>query len=240
MSGRAPKDTMPETKSRNTDKTYTISLAHRKARGSGHERLAEILTAARGLFLEHGFENVSTRKIAQQVGISQTALFSYYKTKDEILSHLIRDAFEELGRALDEVDRKAADNRDWLRRGIGDYIRFGLNHADEYRLAFMVIRPYRRPYNVEPSDFSSEGSFYEGIGLTVFLRFHARVDQAMGEGVIRSDMGSSMLITKTLWASIHGLVAILIARPRPPLPWEPLEDLITAQTEMLLNGVLAT
>src|ERR1700739_3062300 len=113
---------MPENRTTTPNRTYTISLANRKARGSGHERLCEILTAARALFLEHGFENVSTRKIAERVGISQTALFAYYKTKDDILSRLIQDAFEELDRAIAEVDRTATDLQDWLRRGIAGYI----------------------------------------------------------------------------------------------------------------------
>ena len=136
---------MPDRKNGTTAqaaKTYTISLANRKARGSGHERKGEILAAARSLFVEHGFENVSTRKIAERVGISQTALFAYFKTKDDIFGQLIRDAFGELAHALAEVDQQATDERDWLRRCIAGYIAFGLNHPDAYRLAFAFGDPH--------------------------------------------------------------------------------------------------
>jgi len=227
---------MPEKRSTAPNRTYTISLANRKARGSGHERLGEILAAARELFLEHGFENVSTRKIAERVGISQTALFAYYKTKDDILSRLIRDAFEEFDRAIAEVDRVATDHRDWLQRGIAAYIAFGLSHPDEYRLAFMVIKAYRRPYNVERSEQPGEGT---RVGVPIFLRLVGRVDDAIRDGVIRADLGSSMLIAQAFWASIHGLVAALIARPRPHFPWEDVNDLIRVQTKILLEGLLA-
>ena len=217
-------------------RTYTISLANRKARGSGHERLGEILAAARALFLEHGFENVSTRKIAERVGISQTALFSYYKTKDDILGRLIRDAFEELDRAIAEVDRTATDLRDWLRRGIAAYIAFGLSHPDEYRLAFMVIKAYRKPYNLDQPEQTSEGT---RVGVPIFLRLVETVDQAIKTGVIRADLGSPMLVAQALWASMHGLVAALIARPRPHFPWEDVDALIEVQMKMLLDGMLA-
>ena len=60
---------------------YVISLDNRKARGSGHERVGEILEAARELFLQHGVEGVSTRQIATRVVISQTALYVYFKNK---------------------------------------------------------------------------------------------------------------------------------------------------------------
>ena len=217
------------------ERTYTISLANRKARGSGHERLGEILAAAKTLFLEHGFENVSTRKIAQEVGISQTALFTYYKTKDDILGQLIRHAFEELDHALDEVDRTARDARDWLQGGIAGYLAFGLKHPDEYRLAFMVIKAYRKPYNAESPETPGEGT---RVGVPVFLRLVKKVDEAIRAGVIRGDIGPPMLVAQALWASMHGLVAILIARPKPHFPWEATEDLVRAQTDILLKGLL--
>lgn len=226
---------MARTRATAGGQTYTISLANRKARGSGHERLGEILAAARELFLEHGFENVSTRKIAERVGISQTALFTYYKTKDDILNKLIRDAFEELDRAVEEVDRTTTDHRDWLRRRIAGYIAFGLSHPDEYRLAFMVLKAYRKPYNVEQPEEPSEGT---RVAVPIFLRLVAKVNEAMEARVFRSDLGSPVVVTQALWASVHGLVAALIARPRPDFPWEDVDELIRVQTDMLLDGLL--
>jgi AcrR family transcriptional regulator len=226
---------MPIKKKKSLKGTYTISLAGRKSRGSGHERLGEILAAAKQLFLEQGAENVTTRKIAERVGISQTALFSYYKTKDDILAQLIRDAFQDLARAFQESERAASDTRDWLRRCIQGYIAFGLEHPDEYRLAFMTIKSYRRPANAEQKEEPGEG--YRA-GVPVFMQLERHVREGMAEGVIRSDLGSSMAVAQALWASIHGLVAILIARPKPHFPWEDLSTLIHVETEMLLSGLL--
>ena len=226
---------MRRTKATVPDQTYTVSLANRKARGFGHERLGEILSAARELFLEHGFENVSTRKIAERVGISQTALFTYYKTKDDILNKLIHDAFEELDHAIEEVDRIATDHRDWLRRRLAGYVAFGLSHPDEYRLAFMVLKAYRKPYNAELSEQSSEGT---RVAVPIFLRLVEKIEEAIEARVIRSDLGSPMVVAQALWVSVHGLVAALIARPRPDFPWEDVDVLIQVQTDMLLDGLL--
>src|SRR5580698_11520185 len=90
-------------------RTYVISLDNRKARGCGHERPEEILNAARALFLEHGVENVTTRQIAARVGISQTALYVYFKSKDEMLDRLVDAALRKLGAALDAVNVSWAD-----------------------------------------------------------------------------------------------------------------------------------
>jgi AcrR family transcriptional regulator len=215
-------------------RSYTVSLVHRKARGSGHERLGEILAAAKALFLEHGAENVSTRQIAAQVGISQTALFTYYKTRDEILDRLIHDAFRELGRRLEDVDRVAADLGDWLRRGAAEYVAFGIDHPDEYRLAFVVSKTYKRPANRAESAVPAE---QPQIGLSVFLHMEAKVREAMAQGVVRDDLGPSMAVAQVLWASLHGLVALLIARPH--FAWEDRDQLIRILIETLLTGMLA-
>jgi AcrR family transcriptional regulator len=215
---------------------FAVAISNRKARGSGHERLGEILSAAKELFLEHGYESVSTRKIAQRVGISQTALFTYYKTKDDILGQLIRDAFEELRGRLAKVDRSATDLHDWFRRAVAGYIAFGLHYPDEYRLALMVLKSYRKPYNSEPEEQTSDWGL---LGVSVFVELEKKVAEAMRAGIIRTDRGTSMLIAQVLWASIHGLVAILISRPRPHFPWDELDILVAAQTDMLMNGILA-
>lgn len=215
-----------------SERTYTISLANRKSRGSGHERLGEILATAKELFVEHGFENVSTRKIAEKVGISQAALFTYYKTKDEIFSHLVRDAFTELGRTMAEIEMQAGDGRDWLRRCVAGYIAFGLNHPDEYRMAFMVMKPYHR----DPDQPASQGIGYQ-VGMAVFGKLTAKLAELIGGGIIRGDLGPPMVVAQILWASIHGLVAALIARPKPHFPWEEPAILAEAQAEMLLQGL---
>ncbi len=216
------------------DRTYTISLANRKPRGLGHERRGEILAAARALLLEHGIENVSTRQIAQRVGISQTALFTYYKSRDEILQRLIEEAFGILGQRLAEAERLAADARDGLVRAGAAYIGFGLEHPDEYRLAFMVIKPYAKPYNAAPE---GEPEARQRIGEAVFQGFERQVAAAMDQGVVRHDLGGPKAIAQVLWASLHGLVALLIARTH--FPWEDRDRLAAAQVEVLLTGVLA-
>ena len=223
-------------KSAGRQRTYTISLAHRKARGSGHERMAEITAAARQLFVERGVENVTTREIAARVGISQTALFTYYKSKDEIWNRLMVDAFGELVKSLATVGQDAKNIAVWLRRLIKSYVQFGLTYPDEYRLAFMLVKA-SKPANTPQSHEQSDA--VRRIAFPIFLQLEQKIAQAMQEGVIREDLGSSMLIAQTLWASMHGLTALLIARPRPHFPWEDRDRLIAGQAEIMIGGILA-
>jgi AcrR family transcriptional regulator len=223
---------MPRQKSPSSA-TYTVSLAHRKARGSGHERREEILAAAKSLFALKGAENVTTREIAAQVGISQAALFTYYKNKDEMLTGVMEKAFGELAATLVAIDREAADGRDWFRRIVAGYVDFGLAYPDEYRLAFMVVKAHQQPLSE-----TGKPGVVAAATLPVFEQFAQRIGRAMAEGLLRTDLGPPAQLAQILWAGIHGLTSLLIARPRPHFPWADKEVLVRDLTEMLLNGLV--
>jgi len=213
--------------------TSKPSLANRKARGSGHERLPEILAAAKTLFAERGVENVTTRDIARRVGISQAALFTYYQNKDEILVRVMEAAFGQLAQLLASIESEASDPIDWIRRLIRGYVAFGLRYPDEYRLAFMLIKARRKPAERD------RPGLIQAIIYPLFERVARKVSEAVKAGSFRDDLGPPVLVAQTLWSAMHGLPALLIARPRPHFPWEDQNALIQALTELVLGGLLS-
>lgn len=99
----------------------------RKAKGQGGERREEILAHALRLFGQRGVHAVSTRLIADAVGISQPTLYAYFPSKDALLAAVCAEAFEELAgrtRRAMTVD-PGADRLETIGR---EYIRFGLEH----------------------------------------------------------------------------------------------------------------
>ena len=211
-------------------RSYVISLDNRKARGSGHERPEEILAAARELFLEHGIEGVSTRQIATRVGISQTALYVYFKNKGEMLDRLSEGAFRKLGEAMREVESRHSDPVEFLRAWIPEYIRFGIRHPDEYRLAF-VLRDGRRQGALLPQEQR------QTEGLQVFKAFQGHIAAAQANGSLHgSAAASSQAVAQALWAAMHGLVALLLAYS--DFGWVSFDELVRVHTDMLLNGLL--
>jgi AcrR family transcriptional regulator len=221
-------------KAKKRTRTYTISLANRKPRGGGHERLGEILAAAKALFAEQGVENVTTREIAARVGISQAALFTYYRNKDEILTRLMEAAFSDLARKLDSIEHSSSDPREWLRQLIAGYLEFGLENPDEYRVAFLLVKKRRRT----SGQLDEQPGIIQTVGLPVFRQLEFKIAQAMTDGTLRKSLGPPALVAQALWASIHGLTSLLIVRPRPHFPWADIDVLIRTETEMLLGGLL--
>jgi AcrR family transcriptional regulator len=54
----------------------------------------KILDAARGLFLSDGYANVSMRKIADQIEYSPGAIYSYFRSKEDIFFALAEEGLE--------------------------------------------------------------------------------------------------------------------------------------------------
>jgi len=200
----------------------------RKPKGQGAERREEILDAAQALFGQKGVHAVSTRQIAELAGISQPALYAYFTTKDEIAAELCVRAFDILGQRMAAARVDYTPTPESFERCLRVYIDFGLDHPDAYRVAFMLEK-------------SVDGSFLEKTGGRPMLAgkqvFHVFVEM-VGELHARGQMagGDVMAATQSLWAGLHGLVSLLIARPE--FPWVEREQLIATHVAMLRRGAL--
>jgi AcrR family transcriptional regulator len=210
-------------------RSYVVSLDNRKARGQGHERPAEILQAARELFLEHGVEQVTTRQIAARVGISQTALYVYFKTKEVILDRLAERAWCGLVKAMDAVEPcPSAPCRpsDRLRATLVTFMRFWLEHPDDYRIVF--LRKALRP--------CAEDEIMLAPGKTLLTRLTNRVEEAVKAGSVRC-LGSHQATALSVWAAVSGMVALRLRYPE--FPWPPVNDHIEAMADLIMNGCAA-
>jgi AcrR family transcriptional regulator len=203
----------------------------RKQRGAGHERRAEILAAAKRLFVSEGFETVTTRKLATAVGLSQTGLYVYFQSKEEILDALCRETFDRLQQRFRAVQAEVPLGPARLRRMVEAYVAFGLEHPDEYQLAFMVSHASMR--HAHGKDLA--GPFEEQpVGLQAFLVAREMIAEMMEAGVVRPV--DPVVATQTCWVAMHGLVSLLIARPG--FPWVERQVLIDALVDMIVGRLV--
>ena len=105
--------------------------SQRKPKGEGHERRAEILAAAERIFVEHGYEGATIRKIADEVGLSSTALYMHFPDKGAILQEISRQAFEALRAANERAMAQSGPAEDRLRRMMRAYVEFGFSNPND-------------------------------------------------------------------------------------------------------------
>jgi AcrR family transcriptional regulator len=70
-------------------------------------RKKQIANAAAKIIIKYGSEHVTTKKIAEEVGISETAIYRHFKSKEELLAFLISDIEKIL---LSEIELDVAGN----------------------------------------------------------------------------------------------------------------------------------
>ena len=102
------------------------------------EITAEILDAARGYLATDGAPALSLRAIARDLGMASSALYRYFRSRDELLTRLIIDAYDSLGAAA-EVREETIDRDDLAARftAICDAVRgWALDHPNEYALIY--------------------------------------------------------------------------------------------------------
>jgi AcrR family transcriptional regulator len=92
-----------------------------------------VLEAARELFAAHGYDAVSVRKVAGQVGISHGTIYLYFRDKDDLLLQVCEDQFSHLLATLRRLPRtrKPAERLADALRALG---RFGIANPHEYFL----------------------------------------------------------------------------------------------------------
>ena len=66
----------------------------------------KIAEAANDLFVKKGLTNVSMKEIASSVGYSKSSLYSYFNSKEDIISYILEMAIEEAEEYYENLDTK--------------------------------------------------------------------------------------------------------------------------------------
>jgi AcrR family transcriptional regulator len=198
----------------------------RKAKGDGHLRRAEILEAAERIFVAHGYEAATIRKIADEVGVSSTALYMHFRDKDQILLEICTGAMEELLASNREISAMPIDAVARVRMMLEAYLAFALEHPNAYRLVFCsspVMDQIRRQHATLQ------------IGQECLDRFASVIREIAAQGRLR--VGDPRSVHQVLWAACHGMTTLMVAKP--DLDWAPPEELTRVMLDSLLHGVIA-
>jgi AcrR family transcriptional regulator len=97
----------------------------------------EILEAARRVLLRNGIAATTLDAVAKEVGVSKTALYYYYPSKDALFFELVFGALESQAKAVHDAVDIANDGADALRTIIRESVNAFAPRLDDFRLAFL-------------------------------------------------------------------------------------------------------
>jgi AcrR family transcriptional regulator len=203
----------------------TTRRSARKAKGDGHLRRAEILEAAERIFVAEGYEGATIRKIADEVGVSSTALYMHFQDKGCILLEICERTLQLLFERNGEIAAKPLDPVVRVKMMLEAYMRWGLEHPNAYQLVYSAPRP--------PSAASWPEDTVD-LSTQCYEIFCGVVREIAAVGRLRT--GTADSAAQALWMSCHGVVALLAARP--DFAWVDREELIQVTLDGLLNGLV--
>lgn len=112
---------------------------------NGDRTIAAIRSAAATLIARHGFEAMSMRQLAAEVGVQPAALYRYYPTKEELLYQLMLTHMQSLIAAWDAARPADADPIQRLTAFVDNHIRYHLAERDSTHVSNMELRSLSEP-----------------------------------------------------------------------------------------------
>lgn len=159
-----------------------------------------ILDTSRQLLIEDGYKNLSMRKIAGHIGCSPGTIYLYFKNKDAIFFALIDEGVELLCSAFESVVATTPNPLQRLEKLCRCYIDFGLKQPEYYEIMYMSHpliaerfpkEQYRRGRRILDITAETLAACAKTGTLTISNPF---------------------IDATTLWATLHGLVTLIMAK----------------------------
>ncbi len=192
-----------------------------------------ILDAARELFAAEGYDGVSMRKVAEKIEYSPTAIYVHFKDKEELFHELchadyarLAAEFQSAALPVDPIERI---------RVIGQtYINFGLQYPNHFKLMFMTHNPHKHN-ELNELDREVKGNPEKDSYAFLMQTIH----EAMGKNAFRDELNNAELVAQTLWAGVHGVVALQITQSGDAwVEWQPIEQRAQTMIDAILRGLL--
>ena len=188
----------------------------------------EILDATEQLLAEKGDQRaVSIRAVAERVGKTSPSIYLHFDDKDSLIIAVGERQFEDLAEASRRAQEGLTDPIERIRACGHAYVRFALDHPEQYRNLFMGRESDQV---VMPAEESRE----DLAAQTAFQSLHESVEEAYSAGRIAGP--DPMITSLGLWASVHGVASMLVAKPS--FPWPDPDDFVDLMLDTALDGLI--
>lgn len=194
----------------------------RARRGDGELLREDIMRATEKLLLRtKDADAVSIRAVADAVGVTSPSIYIHFANKEELILEVCSRQFETFDAVLTAAIAGIDDPVEALSTMGRAYVRFGLDHPEQYRLLFMTHTPEWAMRDKRAGDLS-------GFGKLVDLVEHCIATGAFAPG-------DSFVVACGLWTAVHGVTSLLIANPH--FPWPPIEELVAQGIDVHCRGL---
>jgi AcrR family transcriptional regulator len=170
------------------------------ARPKSQDKRNAILNAATRLFAERGLTAAPTSEISKQGGVAEGTLFTYFKTKDDLINALYREIKLELADAMMSDFPRKKNVRTRLRHVWDRYVNWGIANPNQRKVLAQL----------QVSEVLTKES--RDAGSAPFLEFQIMIRDAIEQHVIRNDLPVG-LISRSLAALVEATIDLTASKP---------------------------
>src|SRR5262245_60234252 len=164
-----------------------------------------ILDAARDLFVDEGYGNVSIRKVAERIEYSAAAIYSYFPSKDDIFFALAEEGFRMLAQYAHAATETVSDPLERLRCGLRAFYQFSKDHPEYFELMFIDRSVPTLTQDCERFEFFQQTT----------ARVEADVRACIERGQFMKGLDPAAAL-HVLWAGMLGPATVAIAQRLGP------------------------
>jgi AcrR family transcriptional regulator len=184
----------------------------------------EILSAALDVFATQGYQQLSMRRLAEKIEYSPTTIYLHFKDKAALFECVCEQTFSRLSELFERIMSESSDPLKALRQSCRAYIDFGLDHPNEYKVAFLLDSGQQ----IESSALLSKLP----LAIEVFSQLRRGVGDCMRAGQLAE--ADPDLVSQVIWSNLHGITALLIVKSG--FPWCDKDRLIDLIIETTLKS----
>lgn len=188
---------------------------------SGPKTMEAIRKAGLRLIFERGYEAMSLRQLAAEVGIQAGSLYNHISTKQELLFDLIQDHINELLRQLDRALQGKEEPLERLRAFVAFHVTYHMTRKREVFIANSELR------SLEPKNYD--------VIVALRGKYEKRLADILADGVAKGvfEVADVQVATFAIIALLTGLCTWY--RPGGRLTREAIVD---AHEKLVLSGVM--
>jgi AcrR family transcriptional regulator len=170
------------------------------ARPRSEDKRNAILEAATRLFAERGLTDAPTSEISKQAGIAEGTLFTYFKTKDDLINALYRELKLELADAMMSDFPRKKNVRSKLRHVWDRYLNWGIANPKQRKVLAQL----------QVSEVLTKES--KDAGGAPFVEFQTMIGDAIEQRLFRNDLPAE-LISRSLATLVEATIDLTVSKP---------------------------
>ena len=170
------------------------------ARPKSEDKRNAILDAATRVFAERGLTSAPTSEISKEAGVAEGTLFTYFKTKDDLINALYREIKLELADAMMSGFPRKKSVRTRLQHVWDGYVNWGVTNREKRRVLAQL----------QVSGMLSKESLE--AGSAPFGEMQNTIRDAIERHILRADLPIE-LISKTMAALAEAAMDLIVLKP---------------------------